>query len=138
MEGEIVMEKKAKILLVDDDVDFVESTKIILESKPYEVIVAYEGDEGLQKARQENPDLIILDVIMPVKDGFTAAEQLKKDPRLSKIPVVMLTGFAEMGGETSIPASRGLELEAEDYIDKPVSPEELLRRVEKHLKKTGL
>lgn len=131
------MEKKAKILLVDDDVDFVESTKIILESKPYEVIVAYDGDEGLQKAREENPDLIILDIIMPVKDGFTAAEQLKKDPQLSKIPVIMLTAFAAKGGETSIPVSRGFTLEAEDYIDKPISPEELLTRVEKHLKKVG-
>jgi len=128
------MGKKGKILLVDDDVDFVESTKIILESKPYEVIVAYEGDEGLRKAREENPDLIILDVIMPVKDGFTAAEQLKKDPRLSKIPVLMLTAFAAKGGETSIPVSRGFTLEAEDYIDKPISPEELLAKVEKYLK----
>jgi len=128
------MEKKGKILLVDDDVDFVESTKIILESKPYEVIVAYEGDEGLRKAREENPDLIILDVIMPVKDGFTAAEQLKKDPQLSKIPVIMLTAFAAMGGETSIPVSRGFTLETEDYIDKPISPEALLAKVEKYIK----
>ena len=132
------MEKKAKILLVDDDIDFVETTKIVLESKSYEVIVAHEGDEALRKAREESPDLILLDIIMPVKDGFTAAEQLKKNPQLSKIPVLMLTAFAEKGGETSIAASQGLTLEAEDYIDKPVSPEELLRRVEKHLKKTGL
>jgi len=131
------MEKKAKILLIDDDVDFVEATKTILESKPYEVIVAYEGDEGLHKAREENPDLIILDVIMPVKDGFTAAEQLKKDPQLSKIPVIMLTAFAAKGGETSIPVSRGYTLEAEDYIDKPIRPEELLARIDKHLKKVG-
>jgi len=131
------MEKNAKILLIDDDVDFVEATKMILESKPYEVIVAYDGDEGLQKAREENPDLIILDVIMPVKDGFTAAEQLKKDPQLSKIPVIMLTAFAAKVGETSIPVSRGFTLEAEDYIDKPVSPEELLARIDKHLKKAG-
>ena len=131
------MEKKAKILLVDDYVDFVEATKTILESKPYEVIVAYEGDEGLRKAREENPDLVLLDVIMPVKDGFTAAEQFKKDPQLSKIPVLMLTAFAAKGGETSIPVSRGYTLEAEDYIDKPISPKELLARVEKHLKKAG-
>jgi len=131
------MEKKAKILLIDDDVDFVESTKIFLESKPYEVVVAYDGDEGLRKAREENPDLILLDVIMPVKDGFTAAEQLKKDPQLSKIPVLMLTAFAAVGGETSIPVSRGFSLETEDYIDKPVTPDELLARVEKHLKKVG-
>jgi len=131
------MEKKAKILLIDDDADFVESTKTILESKPYEVIVAYDGDAGLRKAREENPDLILLDVIMPVKDGFTAAEQLKKDPKLSKIPVLMLTAFAAVGGETSIPVSRGFTLETEDYIDKPVTPDELLAKVEKHLKKVG-
>ena len=131
------MEKKAKILLIDDDIDFVESTKIILESKPYEVIVAHNGDEGLQKAREGNPDLILLDVIMPVKDGFTAAEQIKKDPQLSKIPVLMLTAFAAKGQETSIPVSRGFTLETEDYIDKPISPKELLARVEKHLKKAG-
>lgn len=128
------MTEKAKILLIDDDVDFVEATKIVLESKPYEVIVACEGDEGLRKAREEKPDLILLDVIMPVKDGFTAAEEFKKDAELSKIPVIMLTSYAERGGETSIAASRGLTLEAEDYIDKPVKPEELLERVEKQLK----
>lgn len=132
------MTKKAKILLIDDDVDFVEATKIVLESKPYEVIVAHEGNEGLRKASKEKPDLIILDVIMPGKDGFTAAEQLKKNPELSKIPVIMLTAYAEMGGETSVPVSAGLTLEAEDYIDKPVRPEELLRRVEKQLKRRKL
>ena len=131
------MEKKAKILLIDDDADFVESTKTILESKPYEVIVAYDGDAGLRKAREEKPDLILLDVIMPVKDGFTAAEQLKKDPKLSKIPILMLTAFAAVGGETSIPVSRGFTLETEDYIDKPVTPDELLAKVEKNLKKVG-
>jgi two-component system alkaline phosphatase synthesis response regulator PhoP len=131
------MEKKAKILLVDDDKDFIESTKLVLESKPYQIIVASNGDEGLRKAREEKPDLILLDVIMPVKDGFTAAEQLKKDPQLSKIPTLMLTAFATKGRETQIPVSRGMELETEDYIDKPVTPEELLARVEKHLKKAG-
>ena len=129
------MEKRAKILLVDDDVDFVEATKIVLESKPYEVIVANEGDEALRKAREENPDLIILDIIMPVKDGFTTAEQLKKDPQLSKIPVIMLTSFSYRGQETPLPVSRGFGLETEDYVEKPVSPNELLARVEKHLKR---
>jgi len=131
------MEKKAKILLVDDDIDFVEATKVILESKPYEVIVAYEGDEALRKAREENPDLVLLDIIMPVKDGFTAAEQFKKDPQLSKIPVIMLTSYSVRRAETSIPVSRGLELEAEDYVEKPVSPEELLNIVAKYLKRAG-
>ena len=132
------MERKARILLVDDDADFVESTKIVLESKPYEVIVAVNGDECLRKARDESPDLILLDIIMPVEDGFTAAEQLKKDPELAKIPVLMLTSYSTKGAETSIPRSRGYELEAEDYIDKPVSPQDLLAILDKYLKKVGL
>lgn len=127
------MERKAKILLVDDDVDFVESTRIVLESGPYEVIVAYQGDEGLQKAKTQNPDLILLDIIMPVKDGFTAAEQFKKDPELSNIPVLMLTSYSSKGAGTSIPRSRGFALEAEDYIEKPVTPEELLAKVKEYL-----
>ena len=129
------MSEKAKILLIDDDPDFTEATKIVLESNSYEVIIAHEGAEGLRMAASENPDLIILDVIMPVKDGFTAAEQLKKDPNLSKIPVIMLTAYSEMGGETSVPVSAGLTLEAEDYIDKPVQPDELIKRVERQLNK---
>jgi len=131
------MEKKAKILLVDDDADFVESTKMVLESKPYEVIVAVNGSDGLRKAKEEKPDLILLDVIMPVEDGFTAAEQIKKDPELAKIPVLMLTSYSVKGTETSIPRSRGYALETDDYIDKPVSPDDLLALVEKHLRKAG-
>ena len=128
------MEKKAKILLVDDDIDFVESTKTVLESNSYEVIVALEGNEGLRKAHEEEPDLILLDIIMPVKDGFTAAEQLKKDPQLRKIPTLMLTSFSARRGETAIPVSRGFALDVEDYIEKPVTPNELLARIEEHLK----
>ena len=128
------MTDKAKILVVDDDIDFVESTRTILESKPYEVIVAQEGEEALRKAREEKPDLILLDVIMPVKDGFSAAEQLKKDAELSKIPLVMLTGFSSRRQESSIPVSRGFTLEAEEYLEKPVTPENLLATIEKCLK----
>ncbi|MCX6008525.1 MAG: response regulator [Chloroflexi bacterium] len=129
------MKNRIKILLVDDDKDFVEATRLVLESKPYEVVVAYDGDEGLVKAKKEKPDLIILDIIMPVKDGFSAAEQLKKDPELKKIPVIMLTSFSEKVGETSLSVSQGLSLDTEDYVDKPVAPTELLKRVERLLKK---
>ena len=129
------MEKRSKILLIDDDIDFVMATKTVLESEPYDIIVAHEGEEGLRKAREENPDLILLDIIMPVKDGFTAAEQLKGDPQLSKIPIIMLTGFSSKGQETSIPRSRGFTLEAEDYLEKPVTPEVLLSRVKQYLKR---
>lgn len=131
------MAGQAKVLIVDDDHVLVEATKAVLESKNYQVSVAFDGEEGLQKVQDVSPDLIILDIIMPTKDGFTVCEQLKGDPQLSKIPVLILTSFAEKKGETNIPVSEGFALEAEDYIDKPVAPDELLRRVEKMLKKVG-
>jgi len=129
------MEKRARILLVDDDPDFVEATKVVLESKPYKVITALSGGEGLKKAREEKPDLVLLDIIMPGVDGFQVCQQLKKDPQLAQIPVIMITSFSEKYVETSLGVSQGLTLEAEDFIDKPVAPTELLIRVEKWLKK---
>jgi two-component system alkaline phosphatase synthesis response regulator PhoP len=129
------MEKSSKILLIDDDPDFVEATKTILESNRYNVIVASEGETGLRKAREENPDLVLLDVIMPVINGFTAAEQFKKDTQLKHIPVIMLTSFSSKGQGTGIPAGKGLTLEIEDYVEKPVSPEELLKKVKQYLRK---
>jgi len=72
-----------------------------------------------------------------VEDGFTAAEQFKKDPQLANIPVLMLTSFSQKGSGTGIPRSRGYTLDAEDYIEKPVSPKDLLEIVAKHLKKAG-
>lgn len=132
-----MMKRQPKILLIDDDVDFVSATKTILESRPYQVVTAYEGNEGLRKAREENPDVIILDIIMPTKSGFTVCDELKRDPQLSKIPVLLLTSLSQKIGEVSISVSEGLTVEAEDYIDKPVSPEELFKRVERQLKKVG-
>jgi two-component system alkaline phosphatase synthesis response regulator PhoP len=129
------MTNKAKILLVDDDPDFVASTKTVLESNSYEVIVADNGNDGIKKAKEVKPDLIILDVIMPVKDGFAAAEQFKKDPQLSKIPIIMLTSFSSKHGESSIPVSAGYALEAEDYLEKPIEPQELIKVVEKYIRK---
>jgi DNA-binding response OmpR family regulator len=120
-----------KILLVDDDRDFVESTRTLLEEK-YEVVMAYDGDEGIVKAREEKPDLIILDVIMPVEDGFTAADEIAGDEELNKIPLMLLTSFgSRMTKETEIPRSRGMELSADDYVEKPVEPDALLASVKR-------
>ena len=75
------MKQRPRILLVDDDVDLVKVMSGALESKAYEVVVAYNGQEGLEKARQEKPDLVVLDILMPVADGFTFAAQFRKDRR---------------------------------------------------------
>jgi len=123
-----------KILLVDDDPDFVAATKTVLESRhDYRVLTASDGVFGLAIARAEQPDLIILDVLMPFEDGFDTARELKADPALSRIPIMMLTSFSQRKGETDVSIAKGMELEAEDYVEKPVTPQELLRRVDKLL-----
>ena len=133
------MQRQAKILVVDDDPDFVGATKAVLESK-YQVITAHDGDEGLKKVVEERPDLIILDVIMPGKDGFTVCRELRENPHyyfFSKIPVLMLTVYPDDREKAALSLQEGMTMEAEDYIQKPVSPEELLSRAEKLLKKYG-
>ncbi len=124
------MGSQARILLVDDDPDFVEATKAILETKPFEVIVAYDGKEGLEKARRENPDVIILDVMMPPPDGYAVCSELKRDPRYKKIPILLLTAVMQTLPHTLYTIEMGLRTEADDYIDKPIEPAELVRRVE--------
>ncbi|MDY7079688.1 MAG: response regulator [Chloroflexota bacterium] len=126
---------EARILLVDDDHDFIEATRTVLESVPYDVIVAYDGDEGLVKVQEERPDLILLDIIMPTQDGFHVCERLKSDPELWHIPVIMLTSLSQQISNTAYSVQDGMMLEADDFIDKPVRPAELLARVARLLKR---
>jgi len=125
----------AKILVVDDEPDMVEMIKAALEGAAHQVIVAGHGQEGIEKAKSEKPDAIILDVMMPVKDGFTACKELKEDPSCKDIPVIILTGVSEHFADSRYAKSMGLELDAEDYIDKPIDPKVLLARLQKLLKK---
>jgi len=107
------MKQRPKILLVDDDVDLVKVMSGALESKAYEVLVAYDGQEGLEKARKEKPDLVVLDILMPEVDGFAFADQFSKDPVLAKIPVLALTSFSESLGQP-------FPFEVSEYIVKPI------------------
>jgi CheY-like chemotaxis protein len=125
---------EARILLIDDDHDFIEATRTVLESVPYEVIVAYDGDEGLEKVQEERPYLVLLDIIMPTQDGFHVCEKLKSDPELWHIPVIMLTSLSQRISDTAYSVQDGMMLEADDFIDKPVRPTELLARVARLLK----
>jgi two-component system alkaline phosphatase synthesis response regulator PhoP len=120
-----------KILLVDDDADFVEATKIILENKSYDVAVAYDGKTGLGKVETEQPDLIILDVMMPEIDGYEVCAKLKSDPHYGHIPILLLTAVGEAISTTKYTREMGMKIEADDYIPKPVEPMELVERVEK-------
>jgi two-component system alkaline phosphatase synthesis response regulator PhoP len=122
------MKQKAKILVVDDDVELVTVMKGALESKSYEVIAAYNGKEGLEKAKKEKPDLVILDILMPVMDGWLFAEQFNKEPSLAKTPVLALTSFSESLGQP-------FPFEVCEYMRKPLKPKDLIAKVEEHLKK---
>jgi len=120
----------SRILIVDDDPDLVEAVTMILESKDYDVIAAYGGIEGLEKAKTEEPDLIVLDVMMPDKDGYAVCKELKADPKYGKIPILLLTAVVSKIPTTRYTQQMGLETEADDYVDKPVEPAELVRRIE--------
>jgi two-component system alkaline phosphatase synthesis response regulator PhoP len=119
-----------KILLVDDDPDLVEAVSTILESKGYAVVKAYGGVEGLKKAQTENPDLIVLDVMMPDKDGYEVCKELKADKKYRSIPVLLLTAVVSNIPTTKYTHQMGKDMEADDYMDKPVEPEELVKRIE--------
>jgi len=131
-----MVNKRAKILIIDDDPDFVEATKVVIAAKGYDVLTAYSGQEGLEKARRERPDLIVLDIIMPQEDGFKVCKQIKADVNLAATPVIILTNIARLWGETNISRYEGFGLTAEDYFDKPVQPAKLLERIERLLEKT--
>jgi two-component system alkaline phosphatase synthesis response regulator PhoP len=124
------MKGRPKILLVDDDVDLVKVMSGALESKAYQVIVAYNGLEGLEKAKKEKPDLVVLDILMPIADGFVFADQFRKDPSLAKVPVLALTSFSESLGQP-------FPFEVSEYIVKPIKPRDLVAKVEEFLRRTG-
>jgi two-component system alkaline phosphatase synthesis response regulator PhoP len=119
-----------KIWVVDDEPDLVEAVSIILESKGYTVVKAYGGVEGLKKVRTENPDLIVLDVMMPDKDGYEVCKELKADEKYRAIPILLLTAVVANIPTSKYTQEMGLETEADDFVVKPVEPQELVKRVE--------
>lgn len=123
------MSDKPTVLVVDDDPDFVEATKLILEKGGYEVDVAYDGKEGIERVKESKPDAIVLDVMMPEKDGYAVCSELKADPEFSGIPVLLLTAVVSHISETHYTPRMGMETEADDYLDKPADPKEILKRI---------
>ncbi len=140
----------AKILIVDNDPDIVESIKVILESKGYEIEIATSGEEGLKKVKENKPDAIILDVMMETVDkGFEVCKILKLDDETKNIPIMMLTAIKElsdMGYSMDDANSMMLDMdapnvaniqnkpEADMFCEKPISSEDLISRIEKLLK----
>lgn len=120
---------KEKILVVDDERNIVELLKYNLEKEGYEVISAYDGFEAVNLAKQDRPDLIILDIMLPGQGGLEVCRILRKE---TKIPIIMATAKGE-----EIDKILGLELGADDYVTKPFSPRELVARVKAVLRRTS-
>ncbi len=118
------MDKKY-ILVVDDDPDLVETLAMMLESKECEVGRAYDGIEGEESIRERRPDLVVLDIMMPRKDGYVLCGELKADEKTRDIPVVLLTAVGEAVPSTSYTHADGMSTEADDYIAKPIDTEGL-------------
>ena len=120
---------KQKVLVVDDEPDALELVAFNLKSAGLDVITASDGTEALKRATQHTPDLIVLDVMLPEVDGLEVCKVLRRDPKTSGIPILMLTAKA-----AEIDRVLGLELGADDYVTKPFSPRELVLRVKRLLR----
>ncbi|UCG35811.1 MAG: response regulator [Candidatus Omnitrophota bacterium] len=116
--------KKKKILLVDDEPQLVDTLKLRLEANDYEVVIAYDGNQALERVRSEQPDLIVLDLLLPKLDGYTVCGLLKRDSKHAHIPIVMLTARTQ---EADI--KMGKEVGADEYITKPFEPKILLEKI---------
>ncbi len=122
----------AKILVVDDDVAINELIKVNLELQGYTIVQAYNGVEGFAKAKQEEPALIILDVMMPDVDGYTMAQRVRQCPEISETPIIMLTALSELNNKVE-----GFNIGVDDYLTKPFEIDELIVRVRALLKRTN-
>lgn len=130
------MNKKTKILLVDNDIDFVDLNKAVLENNGYEVVTAFSAREGVDKVKVEQPDLIVLDLMMEKHDaGFSFAKQIKSEPLYKQIPILMLTSVADVTGFGFSQELDGYWMKTDDYAEKPIMPDELLKKVKQLLDK---
>jgi len=125
------MTEPRTILVIDDDPDIVAAEKLILESRGFNVLTASNGKEGLNALKNHEVDIILLDVMMDTDDeGFQLSYQLKSDPKTAKIPILIVTSVSKVTGIPYSPKTDDYYLPVEDYIEKPVQPKELLRRIE--------
>jgi len=122
----------AKILIIDDEVQLIQMVQIRLEANGYDIVAAYAGEEGIEKVKSENPDLIILDIMMPKMDGFEVCKILKNDPQYSKIPIIFLSAKTQ---EEAMEI--GKEKGADAFLKKPFETPDLLAKIEELLEKSS-
>lgn len=130
------MVAKAKVLLIDDDPDYVETTRIVLEANDFEVISAADGTEGLAKMRSEKPDLVLLDVIMAHEaEGADVSREMRDDPELRAIPVIMITSIPGQSEAGFFPTDEYLHID--QFISKPIQPDQLIKLANRYTRQRG-
>ncbi|MDJ0830646.1 MAG: response regulator [Desulfobacterales bacterium] len=127
------MTTSKRILVVDDEPDFASLVQGNLEKEGFQVEVAYNGVEGLEKVQANPPDAIVLDVMMPEKDGYKLCAELKGDDKYCEIPIVLLTAVASHVTSTRYSHADGMSTEADDYIAKPASAEDITQSIKRLL-----
>ena len=127
------MVAQKRILVVDDEADFAALVQGNLEKEGFKVELAYNGVEGLAKVRANPPDAIVLDVMMPEKDGYAVCKELKRSDELCNIPVILLTAVASHVTSTRYSHADGMSTEADDYIAKPASAADITRSLKRLL-----
>jgi two-component system, OmpR family, alkaline phosphatase synthesis response regulator PhoP len=124
------MTEAKRILVVDDEPDLVSIIQGRLEKEKYRVDVAYNGVEAMERVKANIPDAIVLDVMMPEKDGYAVCAELKKDGKYADIPIIMLTAVADHVTSTRYSHYDGISMEADDYIPKgPDSTEQIIQSI---------
>jgi DNA-binding response OmpR family regulator len=133
--GERAMNAVPRVLVVDDDPDILDAICTVLSTQPYVVETARDGVECLESVRATVPDLILLDLLMPKKDGFAVVRELRENPKYARIPILILTSVREDASRRRYELETGLAMDVQDYLEKPVAPAELLQRVRDLLQK---
>jgi two-component system alkaline phosphatase synthesis response regulator PhoP len=128
------MAGKKRVLVVDDEPDFVAVVKRNLEEAGFLVEEAYDGNTGLDKVRDHPPDAIVLDVMMPDKDGYAVCAELKATEKYADIPIILLTAVASHVPSTRYSHYDGMTMDADDYLPKPASAEQIIASLKKLLK----
>ncbi len=128
------MDKQPYIIITDDDPDILDNLTTILGTQPYRLATARDGKQCLALIKQEQPDLLILDMLMPRMDGWGVIRELRSDPLYADLPIMVLTTVVEDASRRRYELEVGMEMDVQDYVQKPAKPAELLQRVEKLVK----
>jgi len=127
------MEKEAYILIVDDDPDILDNIITVLETQPYRLGTARDGKKCLEMMKDQVPDLLILDLLMPRMDGWGVIREMRSEPRYAKVPIMILTTVVEDASRRRYELETGMAMAVQAYVQKPVMPTDLIRRVERLL-----